>query len=58
MKKLDNIESLNQIIKQAPEKINETLAEIANRNVPSTDIDRGTIKDSLKDAIKEAKKRQ
>ena len=56
MKKLDNIESLNEIIKQAPEKIKETFAEIANRNVPSTGIDRGTIKDSLKEAIKEASK--
>ena len=31
MKKLDDIESLNQIIKQAPEKMNETFAEIANK---------------------------
>ena len=34
IKKLDNIESLNNIIKQAPEKIKETFAEMANRNVP------------------------
>ena len=34
MKKLDNIESLNQILKQAPEKMKETFAEIANMNVP------------------------
>ena len=57
MKKLDNIASLNQIIKQAPEKMKETVAEIANRNVPSTGIDRWTIKDSLKEVIKEAKKK-
>ena len=44
IKKSDNIESLNQILKQAPEKMKETFAEIANRNVPSTGIDRGTIK--------------
>ena len=55
---MDNIESLNQIIKQAPEKIKETFAGITNRNVPSTGIDRGTIKDSLKEVIKEAKRRQ
>ena len=56
MKKLDNIESLNKIIEHAPEKMKETFAEIVNRNIPSTGIDRGTIKDSLKEAIKEAKK--
>ena len=50
MKKFDNIESLNKIIKHAPEKMKETFAEIANRNVPSNGIDRGTIKDSLKEA--------
>ena len=32
MKKLDNIELFNQIIKQAPEKMKETFTEIANRN--------------------------
>ena len=53
IKKLDNIESLNQIIIQAPKKIKETFAEIANMNVHTTGIDRGTIKDSLKEAIKE-----
>ena len=45
MKKLDNIESLNQIIKQAPEKMNETFAEMANRNGPPTSIYKGTIQD-------------
>ena len=44
IKKSGNIESLNQIVKQAPEKMKETFAEIANRNVPSTGIGRGTIK--------------
>ena len=53
MKKLDNIESLNQTIKQVPGKIKATLAEMANRNVTQTGINRGTIKDSLKEAIKE-----
>ena len=38
MKKLDDIESLNQI-KQTPEQIKETLTEIANMNVPSTLIE-------------------
>ena len=53
IKKLDNIESLYQIIIQAPKKIKETFAEIANMNVPTNGVDRGTIKDSLKEAIKE-----
>ena len=51
IKKLDNIESLNQIIKQAPKKIKETFAEIANRNIPPTGIDRGTIKEFKKRKI-------
>ena len=53
MKKLYNLESLNKMIKHAPEKMKESFAEIAN-----TGIDRGTIKDSLKEAIKEAKRSQ
>ena len=52
IKKLDNIESLNQIIIQTPKKIKETFAEIANMNEPTTGVDRVTIKDSLKEAIK------
>ena len=56
IKKLNNIESLNQIIMQAPNKIKETFAEIASMNVPTTGVDRGAIKDSLKEAIKESKK--
>ena len=54
MKKLEGLESLNESIKQAPEKLKTTYAEMANKgNI--TQIDRDTIKHSVKMALKESK---
>ena len=54
MKKLEGLESLNESIKQAHEKLKTTYAEMANKgNI--TQMDKHTIKHSVKMALKESK---
>ena len=54
MKKLAGLESLNESIKQAHEKLKTTYAEMANKgNI--TQMDGVTIKHSVKMALKESK---
>ena len=57
MKKLEGLESLNESIKQAPEKLKTTYAEMANKgNI--TQMDGDTIKHSVKLALKESKNQE
>ena len=55
MTKLEGLESLNERIKQAPEKINTTYANMASKGNNIALMDGDTIKYTVKMTLKESK---